>query len=161
LCLLLTFSCHREEEAQPQAQIDQKISVWEEQEWFEKSMQNKPNARSGTNEKGYSHTKPQWHLAQNKHFRNGQPYIQVPLEYNQKTTRWKYDPQNNTPASKRHTPDLLPNPQLIVFKNKDGKTFSQVMELIPEQQIYSNQSGFIAKEKYTGLLFLKNWKGNY
>ncbi|HZH67290.1 MAG TPA: hypothetical protein VEY10_20535, partial [Flavisolibacter sp.] len=100
-----------------------------------------------------------WSIATSNLFRSGLPYVQVPLQFDQHTKRWATYPKKTSDKTKNGSRDVLPDPQLIIFKNDQGKFVYQVMELIPDQPYYLNHQGFTSKEDYSGLLMLKNWTG--
>jgi|GEM_PF-2420757 len=159
LCLFYTFSCQRHEEPQPQDKTGQPVSIQEARNWFENEMKTSLLLQDTSASTGYFKSKPVWSIATNNSFRSGLPYVQIPLQFDQNTKRWATYPKKTSDKTQNGSRDVLPDPQLIIFKNDQGKFVYQVMELIPDQQYYLDHQGFTSKEDYSGLLMLKNWTG--
>lgn len=157
LLLFLPLSCRQTTELPlPEIPVDTSISIEEAKTWFEKTYGNAltPNARTAKND----NKKPVWRIAKESKFKKGDPFVVVPLLYeNQTKLAAVFDNTGQTDKPEEWQQDHTLIRKLIVFKNKKGENKAVVMYVVPSQQ-YKRENPQSAKdENFTGILLFKDY----
>ncbi len=140
----------------PEIPIDTSLSIEEAKTWFVKTYGNvsSPNARTAKND----NKKPIWLTAKESKFKNGDPFVVVPLLYETKpwlAAVFDYTGQTDKPEEWQQNHTLIR--KLVVFKNKKGENKAVVMYVVPSQQ-YKRENPTGAKdENFTGILLFKDY----